>query len=88
MFKSLSGQTKTFFKKAFTSSDVSFFNNVDKSGSNKSVLDDFNQQLTEKNSIEIRQCKYLNNIVEPDHRFIKKRINPTLWFKSYERLQL
>ncbi|WP_394883111.1 DDE-type integrase/transposase/recombinase [Gaetbulibacter sp. M235] len=24
--------------------------------------------------IRIRQCKYLNNIVEQDHRFIKRRV--------------
>ena len=33
--------------------------------------------------IEIRQCKYLNNIVEQDHRFIKNKVWPTLGFKSF-----
>ena len=28
--------------------------------------------------------KYLNNIVEQDHRFIKKKTNPMLGFKSCE----
>jgi IS6 family transposase len=32
----------------------------------------------------MRQVKYLNNIIEQDHRFIKKRINPMLGFKSLE----
>lgn len=32
--------------------------------------------------IQIRQIKYLNNIVEQDHRFIKKRIRSMLRFKS------
>jgi transposase-like protein len=27
---------------------------------------------------------YLNNIVEQDHRFIKKRIAASLWFRSVE----
>ena len=27
---------------------------------------------------------YLNNIVEQDHRFIKKRIAASLWFRSPE----
>ena len=31
----------------------------------------------------IRQCKYLNNIVEQDHRFIKRRIKPGLSFSSF-----
>ena len=31
-----------------------------------------------------RPCPYLNNIVEQDHRFIKKRIAASLWFRSAE----
>lgn len=27
-------------------------------------------------------CKYLNNIIEQDHRFIKKKIDPMLGFKT------
>lgn len=34
--------------------------------------------------IQTRQIKYLNNIVEQDHRFIKKRIRSMLEFKSYQ----
>ena len=33
---------------------------------------------------EHRMCQYLNNIVEQDHRFIKKKTNYMLGFKSYE----
>ena len=32
---------------------------------------------------ELRQNKYLNNIVEQDHRFIKKLVKPTMGFKSF-----
>lgn len=32
---------------------------------------------------KLRQNKYLNNIVEQDHRFIKKLVNPSLGFKSF-----
>jgi transposase-like protein len=32
--------------------------------------------------IEIRQVKYLNNIVEQDHRPIKRQVRPMLGFKS------
>jgi transposase-like protein len=31
-----------------------------------------------------RMTKYLNNIIEQDHRFIKRKINPMLGFQSYE----
>ncbi|KZE04983.1 Mobile element protein [Bacillus mycoides] len=34
--------------------------------------------------MRLRQQKYLNNIVEQDHRFIKKRIRSTLGFKSFD----
>lgn len=33
--------------------------------------------------IQLRQVKYLNNIVEPDHRFIKKRVRSMLGLKSF-----
>ncbi|GAA3332491.1 hypothetical protein GCM10020331_092840 [Ectobacillus funiculus] len=33
--------------------------------------------------IRIRQVKYLNNIVEQDHRFIKKRVRSMLGLKSF-----
>ena len=31
-----------------------------------------------------RMNQYLNNIIEQDHRFIKKKINPMLGFKSFD----
>lgn len=33
--------------------------------------------------IQIREVKYLNNIVEQDHSFIKKRVRSMLKFKSF-----
>lgn len=34
--------------------------------------------------IQLRQIKYLNNMVEQDHRFIKKRIRYMLGFQSLQ----
>ncbi len=34
--------------------------------------------------MQLRQQKYLNNIVEQDHRFIKKRVHSMLGFKSFK----
>ena len=31
----------------------------------------------------LRQCKYLNNVIEQDHRFIKRRTRPMLGFKQF-----
>ena len=33
--------------------------------------------------IEICQVKYLNNVIEQDHRFIKKITNPMMGFKAF-----
>jgi IS6 family transposase len=33
---------------------------------------------------QLRQCKYLNNLVEQDNRFIKRRINAGLGFFSFK----
>ncbi|MGE7094518.1 DDE-type integrase/transposase/recombinase [Lysinibacillus sp. NPDC048646] len=35
----------------------------------------------------LRQQKYLNNIIEQDHRFIKKIIKPMLRFKSFDTVE-
>ena len=33
---------------------------------------------------ELRQNKYLNNMIEQDHRFIKRRVKPGLGFFSFK----
>jgi transposase-like protein len=35
-------------------------------------------------SVQVRSCKYLNNVVEQDHRRIKQRVRPMLGFKRFE----
>ena len=47
-----------------------------------------NKNLPEDKQIEVRQIKYLNNIVEQDHRFIKKRTKPMLGFKSFHSAKI
>ncbi len=32
----------------------------------------------------LRKVKYLNNIIEQDHRFIKRKVLPMLGFDSFE----
>src|SRR5947209_16662167 len=34
--------------------------------------------------VQVRSCKYLNNIIEQDHRRIKRRVRPMLGFKRFE----
>jgi transposase-like protein len=74
---------KDFFRKAFKNNSTPEKVAVDKSGSNKCALDHFNKQLEKKAQYVIRQVKYLNNIAEQDHRFIKKRTRPMLGFKNF-----
>jgi transposase, IS6 family len=35
-------------------------------------------------SCELRQSKYLNNLVEQDHRFIKRLVKPGMGFFSFD----
>ncbi|HIE64410.1 MAG: IS6 family transposase [Nitrospira sp.] len=60
--------------------------NIDKSGANKAGIRIYNQENRKR--IKIRQCKYLNNIIEQDHRFIKKKIRPMLGFKSFRSARI
>ena len=54
---------------------------IDKSGANAAAIESYNKE--HEADIEIRQVKYLNNIVEQDHRAIKRAVRPMLGFKSF-----
>jgi putative transposase len=54
---------------------------MDKSGANQAALEQLNKER--EVPITIRQVKYLNNIVEQDHRAIKRITRPMLGFKSF-----
>ncbi len=79
---------KAFFRKAFKSNGTPDKVVIDKSGSNTCALNAFNEKLPEEQKIKIRQNKYLNNIIEQDHRFIKKRTKPMLGFKSFRSARI
>ena len=55
--------------------------NIDQSGANTAAIEAYNEEMG--SSIEIRQCKYLNNIVEQDHRPVKQKMRAALGFKSF-----
>jgi putative transposase len=59
--------------------------NIDKSGSNKACINQFN--LDNNRRIKIRQCKYLNNIIEQDHRNVKRITRNMLGFKHFDSAQ-
>ncbi len=72
-----------FFKKAIGSSGKPDKVNMDKSVANLAGLQEINQELPQDQQITIRQVKYLNNLVEQDHRGIKRITKPMLGFKSF-----
>ena len=71
-----------FFEKAMKASGVPEKVTMDKSGANKAAMDEINAR-GEMPVIIVRQVKYLNNIVEQDHRAIKRITRPMLNFKSF-----
>jgi len=76
-----------FFKKAISSSGMPEKINIDKSGSNTAALDKINTLLFIYGMwhllIEVRRVKYLNNMVEQDHRGIKNVTKHMRGFKSF-----
>ena len=60
---------------------------VDKNAAYPPAFDALQQEGTLPESCRLRQCKYLNNIVEQDHRFVKHRVNPGLGFGAFDTAQ-
>jgi transposase-like protein len=58
---------------------------IDGSDANAAAIKSYNED--HGTSIAIRQIKYLNNIVEQDHRGVKRVTRPMLGFKSFEAAQ-
>ena len=81
------GSAQLFLRKAIGNNGKPRVINIDKSGANKSGIRIINRDLLTVRKIKIRQCKYLNNIVEQDHRNIKRRISIDTGFKEFESVQ-
>jgi transposase, IS6 family len=58
--------------------------NVDRNAAYPKAIADLKAIGAFPEAVELRQVKYLNNIVEQDHRFIKRRVKPGLGFFSFE----
>ena len=70
-----------FFEKAMRDNGAPEKVTMDKSGANKAALD---QIIEDKEvAVLVRQVKYLNNIVEQDHRAVKRITKPMLGFQSF-----
>jgi len=72
---------RRFFERTIERHDVPDKITIDKSGANTATV----QSLVADTglSIELRQSKYLNNLVEQDYRAIKRRVRPMLGFAAF-----
>jgi len=70
-----------FFKKAVRQHGLPDKVTIDMSGANSAAIKALKEKTGQE--IEIRQIKYLNNIVEQDHRSIKRIVQPMMGFKSF-----
>ena len=76
------GCCPAFFEKAIGQNGSPETVSIDKSGSNLAALHAVNAER--ETPIKVRQVKYLNNVVEQDHRAIKRRTRPMLGFKDFD----
>ena len=58
---------------------------IDDSDANEAAIKRYNEE--HGTTIAIRQVKYLNNVVEQDHRAVKRVTRPMLEFKAFEAAQ-
>ena len=73
---------KRFLTKAIRRHGVPETITIDGSEANAAAIRRFNAE--HGTAIMIRQVKYLNNIVEQDHRAVKRMTRPMLGFKSFD----
>ena len=71
---------KRFFKKALSMTRVI---TVDKNPAYPVVIEELKKEKKMPVGIQIRRIKYLNNTVEQDHRFIKKRVRSMVGLKLF-----
>jgi transposase-like protein len=74
-----------FLKKAIRRNGLPEKITIDGSDANEAAIKRYNEE--HGTNIIIRQVKYLNNIVEQDHRGVKRVTRPMLGFKSFAAAQ-
>ena len=72
---------EAFLRKAILTQGLPEKITIDKSGSNTAAITRYNK--THETAIVIRHSKYFNNMVEQDHRAVKRLIRSMLGFKSF-----
>ena len=74
-----------FLKKAIRRNGVPETMTIDGSDANEAAIKRYNEE--NGTTIRIRQVQYFNNIVEQDHRAVKRVTRPMLGVKSFEAAQ-
>jgi transposase-like protein len=57
--------------------------NVDKNAAYPTAVDALKDEKTLSQTVEFRQNKYLNNLIEQDHRYVKRIVKPMMGFQSF-----
>ena len=83
----MKGSAQKFLNKAIRNNEKPRLINIDKSGANFTAIRTWNKRSCSLKKIKIRAVKYLNNIVEQDHRNIKRRTVNYTGFKEFESAQ-
>ena len=77
---------RRYFEKSIAQNGVPETVTIDKSGATLAALEATNADR--ETPIRIRQSKYLNNLVEQNHRAIKRRTRPMPGFKNFRSARI
>ncbi|MDQ3848586.1 MAG: IS6 family transposase [Thermoproteota archaeon] len=77
---------KRFFKKMMRADHrrLPFTISVDKNAAYPEAFTSSQMEKVLPHDCKLRRVKYLNNIIEQDHRFIKKRVRACLGYRSFD----
>src|SRR3954447_2948350 len=77
---------KRFFKKMMRADHrrLPFSISVDKNAAYPEAFTTYQDEKILPKDCKLRRVKYLNNIIEQDHRFIKKRVRACLGYRSFD----
>ena len=72
---------RRFFERAIDLHGIPKKITIDKSGANTAAIEGI--RADSGADLEMRQSKYLNNLIEQDHRAVKRVVRPMLGFKNF-----
>jgi transposase-like protein len=80
---------KRFFKKMMRADHrrLPFTISVDKNAAYPEAFITSQEEKVLPHDCRLRRVKYLNNIIEQDHRFIKKRVRACLGYRAFDTAQ-